>query len=269
MKFTRLTLIAATEFFGKHTQASFDQAVIRLGLEKAIPAGTSISVQKKCALLARYVLEHASDGVEVVEGRMALSDAVVHEAVQLVQKDWNYEHPLQAPFVRALERDGYVLHQDAGAQNYSIRTALPQSIQLPATDDEVHELLKKFGFVTALGHLDQAIKAHARGDWAACNSQLRSFFEALFNAIAEKLNPVIAKQTSANKRTELENLGFFKTSWGEHSNDGKNFINGLFKVLHTQGSHPGLSDEDHSTFRLHIVLVTARTFLRRLDSWPP
>jgi hypothetical protein len=35
-------------------------------------------------------------------------------------------------------------------------------------------------------------------------------------------------------------------------------------MLHTDGSHPGLSDEDHSTFRLHIVLVTARTFLRRL-----
>jgi hypothetical protein len=34
--------------------------------------------------------------------------------------------------------------------------------------------------------------------------------------------------------------------------------------LHTEGSHPGLSDEDHSTFRLRVVLVMARTFLRRL-----
>jgi len=50
----------------------------------------------------------------------------------------------------------------------------------------------------------------------------------------------------------------------EWTQDGKSYINGLFKMLHTDGSHPGLSDEDHSTFRLHIVLVTARTFLRRL-----
>jgi hypothetical protein len=35
-------------------------------------------------------------------------------------------------------------------------------------------------------------------------------------------------------------------------------------MLHTHGSHSGLSDEDHSTFRLHLVRVTARTFLRRL-----
>lgn len=37
------------------------------------------------------------------------------------------------------------------------------------------------------------------------------------------------------------------------------------QMLHTEGAHPGLSDEDHSTFRLHIVLVTARIFLRRLQ----
>ena len=50
----------------------------------------------------------------------------------------------------------------------------------------------------------------------------------------------------------------------EWTQDGKNYINGLFKMLHTEGSHPGLSDEDHCTFRLHLVLVTTRTFLRRL-----
>lgn len=44
----------------------------------------------------------------------------------------------------------------------------------------------------------------------------------------------------------------------------KNYVNGLFKMLHTHGSHPGLSDEDHCTFRLDVVLVTTRTFLRRL-----
>jgi hypothetical protein len=46
--------------------------------------------------------------------------------------------------------------------------------------------------------------------------------------------------------------------------DGKNYVNSLFKMLHPHGSHPGLSDEDQCPFRLHIVLVTARTFLRRL-----
>ncbi|WNO54117.1 hypothetical protein [Stakelama saccharophila] len=62
----------------------------------------------------------------------------------------------------------------------------------------------------------------------------------------------------------LANKGFLATDRNEWTQDGKNFINGLFKMLHTDGSHPGLSDEDHSTFRLHLVIVSARTFLRRL-----
>ena len=35
-------------------------------------------------------------------------------------------------------------------------------------------------------------------------------------------------------------------------------------MLHTDGSHPGLSDQDHSTFRLHLALIAGRALLR----WP-
>ena len=59
---------------------------------------------------------------------------------------------------------------------------------------------------------------------------------------------------------------FLSKQRNELTKDGKAYINGLFKMLHTEGSHPGLSDEDRSAFRLHIALVTARTFLRRLNT---
>lgn len=52
----------------------------------------------------------------------------------------------------------------------------------------------------------------------------------------------------------------------EWAADGKNFLNGLFKMLHTDSSHAGLSDEDHSTFRLHLALITGRALLRRLSN---
>lgn len=45
--------------------------------------------------------------------------------------------------------------------------------------------------------------------------------------------------------------------------DDKNY-NGLLKMPHTEGSHSSLADEGYCTFRLHLVLVVARTFLRRL-----
>ena len=45
-------------------------------------------------------------------------------------------------------------------------------------------------------------------------------------------------------------------------------FNGLFNRLHPEGNHPGLSDEDDSTFRLHIVIIVARLLLRRYVNDP-
>src|SRR5258708_40356289 len=42
-------------------------------------------------------------------------------------------------------------------------------------------------------------------------------------------------------------IGFPATDRKQWSANGKSYIHGLFKMLHTDGSHPGLSDEDHCT----------------------
>jgi hypothetical protein len=52
------------------------------------------------------------------------------------------------------------------------------------------ELLTRYSFDIAKGHYNQANNAFNRGDWAACNSQLRSYVEELFNALAEKLTGI-------------------------------------------------------------------------------
>jgi hypothetical protein len=262
--FTRPTLVAAVELLEQHSQARFNQMVFRLGLEDEVPSSTGISVANKCALLGRIVVQRAENVFETLDGSMTLGEAVIRQAAQLAQPE--SDHPLQTAFARGVARDGYVLVWDENGRNPSLRAALPEEIQLPQSDDEVHELLKQFQFATPLGHLDQAIEAHTRGDWAAANGQLRTFLESLFDDIARKVRPQEAAQrpSSENRRALLGDIGFLASDRNEWTTDGKNYINGLFKMLHTEGSHPGLSDEDHSTFRLHVVLVTARTFLRRL-----
>jgi len=62
----------------------------------------------------------------------------------------------------------------------------------------------------------------------------------------------------------LANRGFLSESRSEWNQDGKGMLNGLMRMLHSDGSHKGLSDEDHSTMRLHIALVTSRALLNRL-----
>lgn len=128
--------------------------------------------------------------------------------------------------------------------------------------------MKGRGFERSLGHLNQAVSGHGRGDWAAANSQLRTFVESLLEEIAIDVGVTnVPAMTAENRLRALQKLGFLSRSRKEWLGDGKGFINGLIKMLHTEGSHPGLSDADHSTFRLHVVLVTARLLLRRLQEF--
>ncbi|WP_298089171.1 hypothetical protein [uncultured Sphingomonas sp.] len=248
----------------RHTQASFDTMILRLALEGEIPDGTGLSVPKKLGMVARAVLARPDHVVHTLDGSATLAEALVREAVALVRPHFTW--PQQTALLRGLARDGYVLEEDEDTHAIRLRAALPEKIALPETDDEVRGLLRQLGFQISAGHLDQAIEAHTRGDWAAANAQLRTFFESLFDAIAFAVDHATASgcATSESRRAMLAGKRFLATDRNEWTQDGKNFINGLFKMLHTDGSHPGLSDEDHSTFRLHLVLVSARAFLRRL-----
>lgn len=262
--FTRPTIIAAVELLERHGQASFDQLVLRIELENEIPPGTTLSVGKKCALLGRAAVQRPTQVIRTVEGNATLAEAVVREAIIFLQPDATQRD--QVTLTRGLARDGYAVTWDNTSKRPSLRSALPDEISLPKTDDEVRQLLQHFNLYTPAGHLNQAIEAHTRGDWAAANGQLRTFLESLFDDLARVIRPTEATglPTSENRRALLAEAKFFAVARNEWTPDGKNYIGGLFKMLHTEGSHPGLSNEDHCTFRLHVVLVTARTFLRRL-----
>lgn len=265
--FTRPTIIAAIEFLGaKCVQAKFDQIIVRLELDNEIELGPSKSVAAKSALLARAVTLRAAQVIATLDGQMTMAEAVVRMAVDMTMPENSRLE--QMPLIRGLALDGYVVSWDEPSRAPLLRAALPEEIDMPATDDEVHQLLKQFGFRIPLGHLEQAIAAHTRGDWAAANSQIRSFLEGLLDDIATQIDPQKAAQlpTSENRRAMLADRGFLSKDRNEWAADGKSYVNGLFKMLHTDGSHPGLSDDDHSTLRLHLGLITGRTLMRRLKN---
>jgi hypothetical protein len=116
--------------------------------------------------------------------------------------------------------------------------------------------------------LKEALDTHGRGSWAAANSQIRTFLDALLDEIAVKLDPTAATAGSGQpRRTKLAAQGFLSRELNEWDDNGLGFMNGLAKRLHPKGSHPGLSDDEDSTFRLHVVLLTARLLLTRFDTW--
>lgn len=263
--------MAAAESLERHTQAGFNQMVVRLELEDQIPEDTSMSVQKKCARLARLVAQDSEQIVETLEGRTTLGEAVVDEAVAVAEEGspWRPQTVLE----QALAREGYALRWEEPAgfgwtanSRASIIPALPPELGTEGGEDEVRGLLGVKGFSVSSGHLDQALNAHARGDWAAANSQLRTFLEGLVTEVALDVGIAGAdKLTAENRLRELAEAELLSRECKEWAGDGKGFINGLMKMLHTEGAHPGLSDADQSTFRLHLAIVTARLLLRRLD----
>ncbi|MDG2531543.1 hypothetical protein [Caulobacter endophyticus] len=91
--------------------------------------------------------------------------------------------PAMETFKRTLEMDGYTVTDGV------LRRILPADIGLPETESELLRLLDVYQLHTAKGHLRQAMDTHARGDWAAANGQLRTFFDALLDSLADRVDP--------------------------------------------------------------------------------
>lgn len=265
LRFSRQTRIAAIELLEHslrgHSETS--RQFLKLGSELAHRCEDG-SVADRFNKLIKYLDE---DETRRTDSEEFVQDAIVELAVShLPTSEW--EQPpeyteRQTTFLRALDLDGFTVVDRA------LRRTLPAELGLPEARDEVSRLLAKHGFATPKEHLDQALDAHGRGQWAAANSQIRSFYEGLLDEIAERLDPTVASLPGGeSRRAKLGQLGFLDPRLNEWSQDGKNFTSGLMKRLHSSGSHPGLSDQEDSTFRRHVVLITAKLLLSRLDGWP-
>ena len=257
-RFSERTLLEAVDLFKDSLKSTeIDRLILRLLPDRSPARGRALkefsSKQKKVNELTQFAQENRTHQTTLGSN---LWDEIVEEAASLPKSRHSNA------FINALARDGFTLENDG-----TLRRALPSIADLPEADDEVHVLLEELSMDTANGHLDQAIENHSEGNWAAANGQLRTFTEELFNEIARRVSPtqITDKHTSENLRQLLAKTDppFLQESLGEWGQDGKNFINGVFKRLHSKGSHPGLSDDDDSTFRLHLVLIVARHYLRR------
>lgn len=265
--FSRRSVIAAIDVLEvKLTQAEISSLFTDFGpnVYEHLPNGGS--AKSRMVDLKRYVdrnpLRQTDEGL--------LENVLVHRAIAFLpsiepEYEWSSPpapNPIFDRLRRALSQDGFIVTDG------ELRRELPADVGLPQAESDLVRLLDKHGLATAKGHLDQAFKNHAAGNWAAANSQIRSFVEGLFDELAVKLDAAAASVKSGHeRRSRLANWTppLFDRALNEWGDNGVGFINGLMARLHPHGSHPGLSDEDDSTFRLHIVLLTARLFLSRYD----
>ena len=263
-QFSRITIIEAIGSLESLTHAELGRFLLKFGLDEVAPQDLGSKTSRLNALI-KYLIDNPDK-----KGPFGanLTFEIIEDVLGSMSSNL-YARPIEERLpglVNSLKRDGYVITDES-----RLKTMLLENIQLVERENELNSLLDRFGFTTTKGHLDQAISAHTRGDWASANAQLRSSMESLFNSIADKL--VSDKKTlplPAYERCELLaklSPPFLLPTLNEWEIGGKGgFLQGLRKRLHPQGSHPGLSDEEDSTLRLHLVILTASYYLRRLDS---
>jgi hypothetical protein len=272
LRFSRRTVIAAAEMMEEKfsTHAALTRYLLKLDRQLAARCDAGVLADRFNHLIKFF---DEDPGRHLDDGEL-LWDKFVETAVSLLRPppefdDWlmgedKSEAKAQTPeavFRRALELDGFTVSGN------TLHRALPVDVGLPAAQSEVDRLLEKHGLTTPKGHLKQALDAHGRGDWAAANSQIRAFFDALLDDIAGKLDPSAATLSSGQpRRAKPAAIGFLSRDLNEWADNGTGFVNGLVRRLHPQGAHPGLSDQEDSTFRLHVILLTARVLLTRFDA---
>ena len=267
-QFSRKTILAAIDTLERLSHSGIDRYILEHGLEDVVP-GEFANKQKRATSTARYLLQEPErlddDGCNLINVIVKERVASAINGCKSSYAGFDYEEFQRnyPTLYRGLKRDGFTV------KDGKLRRALPETLALPQAEDEVHALLDAYHFATARGHLDQAITAHGQGDWAAANGQLRTFVEELFNKIPERLNAgVIDLPPAGHQRRQwlaTKHPPFFIGKLNEWRGNGTGFLEGFCRRLHPEGSHPGLSDEDDSTFRLHLVLLTARLLLKRLQ----
>ncbi|MEH7608291.1 hypothetical protein, partial [Priestia megaterium] len=246
-----------------------DNFVLKYGIEdKAI--GTS--KQHRINSICRYLLadeNQENDTIKTLTFDMVKD--IIENELSIIENDIIYSSRRESPkqyherypkLISLLRKDGYTI------ENNELKHQFPQQIAIQ--ENEVYTLLKKYNFLTPLGHLNQAIENHTNNRWAAANGQLRPYVESLLDEMAAKIfsgsdlkpagHPRRASLATCNPPIIIENLN-------EWASDGKGFFNAFYKRLHPAGPHPGLSDSEDSTFRLHLVLLGTSQLLRRFDAY--
>jgi hypothetical protein len=247
------------------TVAEFDRLMVRFAVH-SVPGVSTGSKPNRVNALIRWLVQHPE---HTGPGGSPLAFEIIEEILRGIRDHIFYNvsegdpSELLADLCNSMLRDGFQIH------DYHLISVLPIEADIPEREDELNQLLDTYGFSIPKGHLEQAISAHARGDWASANSQLRTFIESLFDCIAETLSPGISQThtTSEARRATLASpqQHFFMSELNEWLNNGGGFVQGFWRRLHPQGAHPGLSDRIDSTFRLHLVILVGHHFLKRLS----
>ncbi|VAW16767.1 hypothetical protein MNBD_BACTEROID05-1160 [hydrothermal vent metagenome] len=251
--FSRAVILKLVENLNFRKHSDFDKFNLEFGLEDIVKGEY---IKEKEASLAKYLI-HNKNAKGPKNGNLS------YEILEYLIRNYRGFEDIEEKYselANLLGIDGYSLSKEG------IKRNLPNEIQIQDQEDYLTEKLVEFKFNIAKGHYEQALSSYSRGEWAASNAQLRSFVEEFFNKVHDHISKE-NNNSNHEKKQVLAKLGFFNQELNEWVNNGCGFIQGFWKRLHPEGSHPGLSEKDDTEFRLHTVIVTITYYMKRLENW--
>ncbi|MEA1972521.1 MAG: hypothetical protein U9N34_04400 [Candidatus Cloacimonadota bacterium] len=251
--FSKSTILQIVKAVNLSTHNEVDEFAITYDLENVI---SGQYIKEKETSIAKYLIANPNmNGPNDANLQYEILEAAIKRHKK--SSPWKSFDEQYPDLLNSLKKDGYKIEDD------NIRQILPSQIPLVSQESELENLLTTHNFNVAKGHYDQAIAAHGRGDWAASNAQLRSFVEELFNELQSRVCPG-SYTSSQMKKQALAQSGFFIGQYNEFLSNGTGFVEGFWKRLHPSGSHPGLSEESDSTFRLELIGVRVKLNCQQL-----
>lgn len=232
---------------------------IRYGLGNVVIGN---SKNEKASNLATFLIRNPNQpGILSDKLVYEIVEKIINEAVSKFYFDSDNNEFSDFPDLRRLLlKDGFVIEKGKLTRTFDT------VIDFDKDESLLEKLLDRYDLNVAKGHYNQAINAFNRGDWAACNGQLRSYVEELLNKLAEKItNSTPTSSHQAKIVLANSNPPLFYRELNEWLDDGQGYFETFWKRLHPHGSHPGLSDEDDSIFRLNLVLISTLEVLKRFD----
>ncbi|MEW2593898.1 hypothetical protein AB0893_26135 [Micromonospora aurantiaca] len=117
---------------------------------------------------------------------------------------------------------------------------------------------QRLGMTVARNHYRQAVDCLTDGRHEAANAQLRAMFEEVLAHLAVQQGFSRTSQGAGGRA-----IRFLIDQGHLPADDGGNYIHGLWKIVQTNGSHPGTSPAGEAHFRTHALTTAARYLIDR------
>jgi hypothetical protein len=179
-----------------------------------------------------------------------LRDALLADGYQIT---WDGDAPQTVPL------PGYVHVAVPGSIRYSILPTDAAPVPLAPEISALQAELAARGYTSVLNHYLQAVDGFTHHKYESANGDLRTTLEDLVTRLAED-HAGYQRQPHASQGSAAINRMIQSGRLPE--DDGGLLLRGLWRLSHTNGSHPGQSDADESRFRMQVITAMARFLLR-------